>query len=107
MWTPPKYDLRREQGKLVVRYAVTLAALLVVALVTVGCEQKGLPSVTPQYKWDQTKRTTIFMDCLKALPAGPQSTKYNDWDEVVNACESAAYYQSRVCVANCESSTIQ
>jgi hypothetical protein len=31
---------------------------------------------------------------MKALPAGPQATKYNDWDEVVGECESVAYYQS-------------
>lgn len=43
---------------------------------------------------DQCLRRRIFMECLGALPAGPQETKYNDWDEVVKACESAAYYQS-------------
>lgn len=32
------------------------------------------------------------MECLRTAPAGPQSTKYNDWDEVVEACGSEAYY---------------
>ncbi len=43
---------------------------------------------------DQCLRARLFEQCLKALPAGPEATKYNDWDEVVAACESAAYYQS-------------
>lgn len=43
---------------------------------------------------DQCLRTQLFQACLKALPQGPQQTKFNDWDEVVKACESTAYYQS-------------
>ncbi len=43
---------------------------------------------------DQCLRAELFQQCMKALPAGPQVTKYNDWNEVVNACESATYYQS-------------
>lgn len=29
------------------------------------------------------------------LPVGPVSTKYNDWDEVVGACNEVAYFQSQ------------
>jgi hypothetical protein len=43
---------------------------------------------------DQCLRADLFQACLKALPAGPNQTKYNDWDEVVGACAQAAYYQS-------------
>jgi len=43
---------------------------------------------------DQCLRTKLFQGCLKALPAGPQSTRYNDWDEVVNACSVYAYKSS-------------
>lgn len=57
-------------------------------MVLCGCEQ--LQSPQP----DQLLRHQYFMECLKALPAGPQSTKYNDWDDVVDSCASAAYYQS-------------
>ena len=32
--------------------------------------------------------------CMRALPAGPVAPQYNDWDEVVTACESTAYRQS-------------
>jgi len=43
---------------------------------------------------DQCLRAQLFQQCLKALPAGPQSTKDNDWDEVVRSCDSVAFYQS-------------
>ena len=43
---------------------------------------------------DQCIRAELFQQCMKALPSGPQFTRYNDWDEVVNSCERAAYSQS-------------
>lgn len=43
---------------------------------------------------DQCMRAELFSACMHALPAGPMSSQYNDWDEVVTACESAAYRQS-------------
>ncbi len=62
-----------------------LAATLVLA----GCD-------VPEKDWgaDQCLRIELFQQCLKALPAGPQSTQYNDWNEVVAQCQNAAYYQS-------------
>ena len=39
-------------------------------------------------------RHKYFIECLEKAPAGPQSTHYNDWSEVVSECETAAYYQS-------------
>ncbi|QEL26124.1 hypothetical protein FQV39_28590 [Bosea sp. F3-2] len=50
---------------------------------------------------DQVKRAQIFQDCLKAVPEGPRVTHTSDWSQVVKACDSAAYYQSMVCVENC------
>lgn len=43
---------------------------------------------------DQCMRRDLFTQCMKTVPAGPTSVKYNDWEEVVSACENAAYYQS-------------
>ena len=43
---------------------------------------------------DQCLRAEIFQQCLAAVPAGPQTTHYNDWSEVVQACSNTAYYQS-------------
>lgn len=62
------------------------AASLLTAVLAGGCTEIAGP--------DQCLRREIFQQCMKALPAGPQATKYNDWDEVVSQCESAAYYQS-------------
>jgi hypothetical protein len=50
---------------------------------------------------DQAKRALIFQECLKAVPEGPRVTHTSDWSQVVKACDSAAYYQSMVCVENC------
>ena len=36
----------------------------------------------------------IFNECLKNVPKGPQSTKYNDWDEVVALCHDVSVNQS-------------
>jgi hypothetical protein len=44
---------------------------------------------------DQCLRREIFNECLKNLPGGPVATKYNDWDEVVSECRTAAYYMSK------------
>lgn len=41
---------------------------------------------------DQEVRRSVFMECLDRAPAGPVSTRYNDWDEVVSECSSAAYH---------------
>ena len=62
-------------------------AILIVAALLSGCNKD------PQ-KVDQCIRTKLFESCMRSLPAGPVSTQYNDWDEVVNECENAAYYQS-------------
>jgi hypothetical protein len=43
---------------------------------------------------DQCLRTELFQQCLAAVPAGPTQSHYNDWSEVVDACESAASWQS-------------
>ncbi len=66
------------------RSIAIMAALIMLA----GCDQVRPP------KPDQELRQKIFLACLNALPAGPQATMYNDWAEVVDSCESAAYYQS-------------
>jgi hypothetical protein len=43
---------------------------------------------------DQCLRTELFQQCLAAVPAGPTQAHYNDWDELVDACDTAAAYQS-------------
>lgn len=66
--------------------------LLAIALLALaGCEKT---TYVQDWGADQCLRRELFQSCMKALPAGPQSTHYNDWDEVVKQCENAAYYQS-------------
>lgn len=59
---------------------------IVVCSCIVGCGEKSAP--------DQCLRRDLFQQCLQSLPAGPSSTKYNDWDEVVEQCEQSAWMQS-------------
>lgn len=66
------------------RITLLAAAFSLVALS--GCEHEQRP--------DPEIRAERFDSCLKNVPSGPQQTKYNDWAEVVEACESAAYWQS-------------
>ena len=70
----------------------TMLTLAVIALAS-GCSGD-------KQSVDQCKREEIFRQCLAALPAGPQTTVYNDWAEVVGACGSQAYYQSKRKVSN-------
>lgn len=56
------------------------------ASLLLGCEENS--------RNDQCMRREIFAQCMKLLPAGPESTKYNDWDEVVSECERTAWAQS-------------
>lgn len=67
------------------RVALVLAAVLLTA-----CNPVPVATSIP----DQCVRQQLFQACMKALPAGPVATHYNDWSEVVEACESSAYYQS-------------
>lgn len=67
-------------------------AILLGCLLLSACDNIGpLLTIT-----DQEKRHRYFQECLTALPAGPDNTKYNDWDEVVEECGHQAYYQSIV-----------
>jgi hypothetical protein len=67
--------------------------ILAAAMLLVACDNKPWePTNGP----DQCLRREIFQQCLAALPKGPDRTgTSSDWDEVVGACENAAYYQSQ------------
>lgn len=58
----------------------------------------------PKYAVSQAKRQEVFERCLSKIPAGPVSVKYNDWDEVIKACDKIAKSQAMFCIANCDSS---
>lgn len=60
--------------------------LLGMLLVLSGC--------APQFESDPELRQRLFFECLGKIPKGPEHTKYNDWDEVVEVCGREAYYLS-------------
>lgn len=72
-----------------------LAGILAAALFLTGCEP-------PEQTWyyNQTLRQKLFSECLKNAPAGPQSTHYNDWSEIVDECGTQAEYMSVVDLAH-------
>lgn len=72
------------------RWAKIIFAIVVCAtlLALAGCSKGG--GFAPQQGYDQCLRREIMKECMAALPAGPVSTKYNDWDEVVAECGTQA-----------------
>lgn len=68
-----------------IRATLILSASLIVA----GCSDEMRTDP------DQCLRVELFRECMRSVPAGPVSTKYNDWSEVVSECGSQSYYQSR------------
>lgn len=70
--------------------------LLIISTILTACvPPPGSNTSDSKYVADQKLRAERFDACMKALPAGPVSTQYNDWSEVVDSCESAAYRQSQ------------
>jgi len=61
-----------------------------IALAACTPEQKAIDAKLAAEK--AAYRGQMFQSCLKALPAGPQSTQYNDWSEVVDSCGRQAFY---------------
>lgn len=68
---------------LIIFWTVICAALFLLA----GCDA-GKSTAPPKERWyyDQDLRRTVFLECLQRAPAGPTSTRYNDWSEVVEEC---------------------
>jgi len=54
----------------------------------------------PAWKTDNVKYKTEYYQCINNLPAGPESTVYNDWDEVMEECQYIARKLSMYCT-NC------
>lgn len=68
--------------------------LLALSVMMLTACSEEIPVMQNQHIVDQCLRPILFDKCMKALPAGPLATKYNDWDEVVSECGRQAYYQS-------------
>lgn len=74
-------------------------ALLLVALTTLSACDPGIRPA--EWVTDKSKQQSLFLKCMSILPAGPETTKYNDWDEVVSECNRISFYQAKYCVARC------
>lgn len=81
------------------RIAGTLSKLfglgLIATTLTACNPYPGTAASEFQWLTDPVIRAERFDACMKALPAGPVSTHYNDWSEVVDSCETAAYRQAQ------------
>ena len=72
---------------------ITLA--LLVGLALTACDP------TPeqqQYARSTSLQQTSFKECVAAVPAGPQTTTFNDWAEVVSHCRDYARNVAIVCM---------
>jgi len=76
------------------KYIFLLVAVAMLSACNIVAEP-GSNASAIKYVTDQKLRAERFDACMKALPAGPVSTQYNDWSEVVDSCETAAYRQSQ------------
>jgi len=65
----------------------------ILAIFVLGCDFL-FPEPDVRWEIDQRLRQELFFKCLDKIPQGPERTKYNDWAEVVEACDEAAYYMS-------------
>lgn len=75
-------------------YIVIIGIISIISIT--GCSTKEEEKVNKlEVSKRQEMRTEIFMKCLEKVPKGPEKTHYNDWSEIVEACESAAFYQSQ------------
>lgn len=63
---------------------------LIATLLLTACSDKVTVIKESQVP-DQCLRRELFNECMKALPAGPVATHYNDWDDVVSECKAYAW----------------
>lgn len=63
--------------------------ILCITLLLAGCSP---PDYTRGV--DNCTRQELFKSCLREVPTGPASTVSNDSSEVIDSCDSSAYYQS-------------
>lgn len=64
----------------------TILAVIIILSAT-GCSTKT--------EVNQCLVVVLFNNCMQQLPEGPESTHYNDWDEVVRTCSITALQQSK------------
>ena len=73
------------------RLVVTICLLASVATSLSGCSK-------PDAAERGLLRAKLAERCMQNILAGPQATRYNDWDEVVSECSEQAYSQAKGCI---------
>jgi hypothetical protein len=71
------------------QFIVIVVPALAIVCGLFGCHERDRPDDI-----DQCLRRELFNECMAALPEGPQRTVANDWDEVVEACDSRAFHSA-------------
>lgn len=64
--------------------------ILFLTILLVGCGGGENSAISSSPILDVCLQKVYFDDCMKLLPAGPTSTKYNDWSEVIAECTDSA-----------------
>jgi len=72
------------------------ALFLISAASLAGCHKSSHSSPDEEAKRGLL-RAKMAAECMATLPEGPRSTTYNDWNEVVAACDEGAYFKSNGC----------
>lgn len=62
--------------------------LLAACFLLFGCDRPADPLAVEKAEY----RERLFVQCMSLVPPGPRVTHYNDWAEVIDACDSRAYY---------------
>lgn len=85
--------------------AAVMALLGIFVLISSLVFWSVIRSPSPSYGVvDKNLQQQMFFKCMESLPAGPQATMYNDWNEVVAECGEQARRLSWGCVSNCTGS---
>jgi len=70
--------------------------IIAVALLLGACSDEPYKPNPNEVVTDQCLRIKLAQQCMKDLPKGPNIVgTSNDWDEVVDQCDTNAKYQAR------------
>lgn len=77
--------------------------IIAATLALAACSPAPAGSADQPLEWfqqpeDPEVKVYVLKQCLGAAQ-GPQSTRYNDWDEAIDSCHSIANNASRYCPA--------
>ena len=67
-----------------------------------GCSSSDISVNRCQYKQNQEARREAFKECMAFIPEGTIESKH--WDNIIDECDSTAYYQSREWICETEKS---